>query len=67
MKKTLLSILALTSSTAFLAQCNEVFISEFLDGWSNNRALEIYNPTDNPIDLLKDILMVVLLHPQIIH
>ena len=51
MKKTLLSILALTSSTAFLAQCNEVFISEFLDGWSNNRALEIYNPTDNPIDL----------------
>lgn len=51
MKKTLLSILALTSSTAFLAQCSEVFISEFVDGWSNNRALEIYNPTDNPIDL----------------
>lgn len=31
--------------------CNELFISEYVEGWSNNKALEIYNPTDNPIDL----------------
>jgi hypothetical protein len=31
--------------------CNELFISEYVEGWSNNKALEIYNPTNNPIDL----------------
>ncbi len=28
-----------------------MFISEYVEGWSNNKALEIYNTTDQPIDL----------------
>jgi hypothetical protein len=31
--------------------CNELFISEYVEGWSNNKALEIYNPTNSPINL----------------
>jgi predicted extracellular nuclease len=51
MKKILLlsfSVLALFTANA---QCNEVFISEVVEGWSNNKAVEIYNPTNNPINL----------------
>lgn len=33
------------------AQCSELFISEYIEGSRNNKALEIYNPTDKPIDL----------------
>ena len=33
------------------AQCADLFISEYVEGWSNNKALEIYNPTSNAIDL----------------
>jgi len=35
------------------AQCNELFISEYVEGSRNNKALEIYNPTTNAIDLSK--------------
>lgn len=39
-------------SAAVSAQdCSELFISEYVEGWSNNKAIEIYNPTDSPIDL----------------
>lgn len=31
--------------------CSDLFISEYVEGWSNNKALEIYNPTSNLIDL----------------
>lgn len=31
--------------------CNEPFISEYVEGWSNNKAIEIYNPTNATIDL----------------
>ncbi len=31
--------------------CNELFISEYIEGSSNNKAIEIYNPTPSPIDL----------------
>jgi predicted extracellular nuclease len=51
MKKILLlsfSVLALTTANA---QCNEVFISEVVEGWSNNKAIEIYNPTSNTVNL----------------
>jgi hypothetical protein len=48
-------LLLLSFSFTLLANaqnsCNELFISEYVEGWSNNKALEIYNPTDNPIDL----------------
>lgn len=51
MKKILLfsfSILALFTAQA---QCNEVFISEVVEGWSNNKAVEIYNPTNSTVNL----------------
>jgi hypothetical protein len=41
-----------TMLTGFVsAQCNELFISEYVEGSRNNKALEIYNPTDKPVDL----------------
>jgi predicted extracellular nuclease len=45
-----LAALALSAS-ATQAQCNELFISEYIEGWSNNKAIEIYNPTGAAIDL----------------
>jgi len=52
MKNTLLAIAAFTAPLLAQSQgCNEVFISEMVEGWSNNKAIEIYNPTPNPIDV----------------
>ncbi|MFO7722103.1 MAG: lamin tail domain-containing protein [Bacteroidales bacterium] len=52
MKKFLLSVII---SMAFvpmaLAQCTQLFISEYVEGSNNNKALELYNPTANPINL----------------
>ncbi len=31
--------------------CQEIFISEYVEGTSNNKAIELYNPTANAIDL----------------
>ena len=31
--------------------CSEIFISEYVEGSSNNKYLEIYNPTGNTVDL----------------
>jgi hypothetical protein len=46
MKRILLSIFALTLLSTFtFAQCNELFISEYVEGTSNNKAIEIYNPS----------------------
>lgn len=33
------------------SQCNELFISEYMEGSSNNKAIEIYNPTSMNIPL----------------
>lgn len=33
------------------AQCDDLFFSEYIEGSSNNKAIEIYNPTSNAIDL----------------
>jgi hypothetical protein len=38
------------SASAF-SQCNELFISEYVEGSGNDKAIEIYNPTANPINL----------------
>ena len=35
------------------SQCDELFISEYVEGSRNNKALEIYNPTGSAIDLSK--------------
>lgn len=32
-------------------QCTGLFFSEYVEGWSNNKGLEIYNPTNESIDL----------------
>lgn len=32
-------------------ECSELFISEYVEGRSNNKALEIYNPTNQAVDL----------------
>lgn len=40
-------ILSLNSS----AQCSDLFFSEYVEGSSNNKAFEIYNPTTSAIDL----------------
>lgn len=51
--KILLPISFLFLFTAQLAaqNCAEIFISEYVEGYGNNRALELYNPTSDRIDL----------------
>jgi hypothetical protein len=51
MKKLLLSVFALASYLTINAQCNELFISEYVEGTGNDKALEIYNPTNAAINL----------------
>jgi predicted extracellular nuclease len=52
MKRTLLSIAFTAAASSMIAQdCSELFISEYVVGSGNNRALELYNPTANSIDL----------------
>lgn len=50
MKKALL-FFGLLASTTYAQDCSKIFISEYVEGWSNNKALEIYNPTNQTIDL----------------
>ncbi|MGB0869964.1 MAG: lamin tail domain-containing protein [Flavobacteriales bacterium] len=51
MKKLLFSA-AVLAVTALQAQdCTEIFFSEYVEGSSKNKALEIYNPTSASIDL----------------
>ena len=51
-KINILSLVALllSTGTAF-GQCSDLFFSEYLEGSSSNKSIEIYNPTPNPIDL----------------
>src|SRR5687768_4589668 len=51
MKKLLLSVFAIAAFYTASAQCNEIFISEYVEGSGNNKALEIYNPSTSPIAL----------------
>lgn len=51
MKKLITLSIAMLAATASFAQCSELFFSEYIEGSSNNKALEIYNPTSGPIDL----------------
>ncbi|MBW7867319.1 MAG: T9SS type A sorting domain-containing protein [Brumimicrobium sp.] len=51
MKRILLTISLFISAITYAQDCSELFISEYLEGLGNNKALEIYNPTDNTIDL----------------
>jgi len=52
MKKLLLVIFSLFIGSTLLAQdCSKLFISEYVEGSANNKAVEIYNPTDEAVDL----------------
>lgn len=51
MKKFLLSVVTLSACLSANSQCNELFISEYVEGSGNDKAIEIYNPTNGPIDL----------------
>ena len=51
MKKLLLSALTLCSYLTVSAQCSDLFISQYVEGTGNNKAIEIYNPSNSPIAL----------------
>ena len=51
MKKLLLSISAIAIGSVAIAQCTDLFFSEYVEGSGNNNAVEIYNPTNATIDL----------------
>lgn len=53
MKKKLLFVFSaiLLLPTLGSAQCSDLFFSEYIEGSSSNKALEIYNPTSNTVDL----------------
>ena len=42
-----------TATVCVLAQATDLFISEYLLGYDNNRAIEIFNGTGRPVDLSK--------------
>ncbi len=53
MKKIYTLLLAMLVTASIMAQpCDRLFFSEYLEGSSNNKALEIYNPTSQAINLL---------------
>ena len=51
MKKCLLFLLFSFVFTFANAQCDDLFISEYVEGYANNKALEIYNPTNAAINV----------------
>lgn len=51
MKKHLLLLSSLLVASIAHSQCSDVFISEYVEGTYNNKAIELYNPTPNPINL----------------
>ena len=59
MKKQLLTIIMLAfAGLSAKAQCNEIFISEYVEGTANNKAIELYNPSASAIALNNNYRMV---------
>jgi hypothetical protein len=50
MKRTLL-FFSLLATAAYGQDCSELFISEYVEGTGNNKAIELYNPTGTAISL----------------
>ncbi len=53
MKKAILTLFIAFASASLFAQipCSKLFISEYIEGTNNNKAIEIYNPTQQTINL----------------
>ncbi|MCB0650292.1 MAG: lamin tail domain-containing protein [Saprospiraceae bacterium] len=51
MQKILLFFALILFSSNLMAQCSQLFFSEYVEGYANNKALEIYNPTTEAINL----------------
>jgi hypothetical protein len=51
MKRTLLVLGFFTASISMAQDCSELFISEYVEGSGNDKAIELYNPTGMPISL----------------
>ena len=51
MKINLLLVSFFAATFSFAQNCSQLFISEYVEGSGNNKALEIYNPTASAIDL----------------
>ena len=51
MKKIYILLVGLVLSISASAQCTDLFFSEYIEGSSNNKAIEIYNPSNSAIDL----------------
>jgi hypothetical protein len=49
-------------NTVIQAQCTEAFFSEYVEGSSNNKGVEIYNPTGATIDLVAGNYVVATYH-----
>jgi hypothetical protein len=47
----LFSLFALLTAGMMAQDCSDLFISEYVEGSGNNKAIELYNPTVNPVDL----------------
>ncbi len=43
--------MAMAWNLAAQTDCSDIFISEYVEGWYNNKALELYNPSNAPITL----------------
>lgn len=50
-KLLLLSVAVVMATLAFGQDCSDLFISEYVEGSSQNKGIEIYNPTSEPISL----------------
>lgn len=51
LRRYVLAFAAILGGLTVNAQCTDLFFSEYIEGSSNNKAIEIYNPTSNAIDL----------------
>jgi len=47
----LTAIMAICATVLFAQDCSDLFFSEYVEGSANNKTLEIYNPTNEPVDL----------------
>ena len=47
----LVAILVFSSPDVMAQPCSDLFFSEYVEGYANNKALEIYNPTQEAINL----------------